>query len=234
MTAKPKPPKEKPRILFVEDDPIIRQLVKHHLEKAGYECELAEDGDKGHDLAFQNQYDAVLVDLGLPLRSGIELIEEMRSAGKTWPIIVYTALDDEQTKISSLELGADDHILKPTDLKEIVARIEGIMRHSHMEGMEELSAGGFILKPARREVYCRKRTITLSIREFQLLYYLGERVNKVVPKKELLEKVWGYKFAVQSNIVEIRFAHLQRALKIAFKKENLKAMGEKGFTMKRE
>jgi len=222
------------RVLFIEDDDVTRKLVKLTLEKSGFLCDVAEEGDEGLRMSLENDYDAVMIDLGLPFIPGLDIIEEIRKAGKTYPIVIYTSWFNIDSKVAALEKGADDYITKPLNPKEMDTRLRALIKRRHIANPQELSVGEMMLFPSTREVGCCDHRTRLSNREFQLLYYLAERKNTVVPKKELLEHVWGYTSETSSNVVEVHMSRLRKHLAEAFKKKNLYTLINQGFMLKDE
>ncbi|MFO1260518.1 MAG: response regulator transcription factor [Sphingomonadaceae bacterium] len=179
-------------ILVVDDEPAIRRLLSGVLERGGYQVELADTVRAALRIVEQGQVGAVLLDLGLPDRDGLEAIAAIR-AKHSLPIIVVTARDDTAEKITALDLGADDYVTKPFDSDELLARLRSALRRAGLaaEAVEVLSFGPLTLDRTRHEATCRGEPVTLTPREFAVLEALMEAGGRILTHTALLERVWG-------------------------------------------
>lgn len=205
------------RILVVEDDPNIRELLQYNLNKEGFEVKTAEDGQKGLEEIETKWPDLVILDLMIPRRDGLEICRIMRNTKELAhiPIIILTAKGEEIDRILGLEMGADDYVTKPFSIRELIARVKALFRRAHiLEKAEEeiLIRGKLIINTDNYEVALGDRKIDLTPKEFQLLYLLASRPGKVFTRDFLLEQVWGYEYLGDSRTVDVHIRHLRQKL----------------------
>jgi two-component system response regulator QseB len=200
------------RLLLVEDDPMIGRAVRQGLGGAGFAVDWVSDG-RSAELALANGvYDAAVLDLGLPGKDGMALLRELRARGNSLPVLVATARDAVPERIAGLNAGADDYVLKPFDLDELIARVRALLRRHSGSGLPQLVCGGLSLDPARREVTLDGQPVALSGREFALLEALMQRPGAVLSREQLEEAVYGWQQEIGSNAVEVHLHHLRRKL----------------------
>ncbi|MFA7586409.1 MAG: response regulator transcription factor [Novosphingobium sp.] len=180
------------RILVVDDEPAIRRLLSGILERGGYQVELAENVREAISAVERSRIDAVLLDLGLPDRDGLEAISAIRTKHDV-PIIVVTARDDTAEKIAALDLGADDYVTKPFDCDELLARLRSALRRSGKAGSADavLTFGPVMLDTAHHRATCREEPVMLTPREFSVLATLMEAGGRILTHAAILERVWG-------------------------------------------
>lgn len=201
------------RILVIEDDEGIRETLKHHLMAAGFAVQEAADGASGLRTARTSKPDLILLDLMLPGMSGVEVCRALRRSGST-PIIMVTAKDSEVDKVVGLELGADDYITKPFAVREVLARINAVLRRTRSQPDEDLApereaiGGFFIDRPARR-VKLDGTDVKLTAREFDLLSYLLANPGRVHSREALITRVWGPDFAGDHKTVDVHVRWLR-------------------------
>jgi two-component system, OmpR family, copper resistance phosphate regulon response regulator CusR len=200
------------RILIVEDSQRISSFLRKGLEEEGYTVETAVDGDEGLGLALEQEFDAAIVDVMLPRRSGIDLVRELREAGKAIPVLMLTARDRTESKIEGLDAGADDYLTKPFDFTELTARLRALLRRSGGVAGPVLRAGEIELDPATREVRRRGESVSLTPKEFALLEYLLRNVNRPLSRATLMEHVWGIRFDPGTNVVDVFINSLRNKL----------------------
>jgi two-component system response regulator QseB len=200
------------RVLVVEDDPMIGRAVSAGLRGTGYAVDWVQDGTSA-DLALGNEtYDVVLLDLGLPRRDGLDLLRTWRRVRKNLPVLVITARDSLAERVAGLDSGADDYLVKPFDLDELLARIRAVVRRHTGRGSPEISYGSVLLDSVRREVSFRGRTVDLSAREYAVFEVLMKEPGAVVSREKLEDAVYGWGEEVGSNSVEVHLHHLRRKL----------------------
>ncbi|HEY2250994.1 MAG TPA: response regulator transcription factor, partial [Planctomycetaceae bacterium] len=183
----------RPCILIVEDDAAIRRGVVDALRFAGYEPVEAADGKAGLELALSRSYDLVLLDLVLPGRGGLEILREVRTNRHTQPVIILTARGEENDRVAGLQLGADDYVVKPFSVKELLARIEAVLRRSPERPREllQIELPGLVADLARCEIrYNDGGRAELSDKELELLRYLATHAGRAISREELLQRVW--------------------------------------------
>jgi DNA-binding response OmpR family regulator len=200
------------RILIVEDSQRISSFLRKGLEEEGYSVDAAADGDVGLTKALEQEFDAAIVDVMLPGRSGIELVRQLREAGKPMPVLMLTARDGTENKIEGLDAGADDYLTKPFDFTELTARLRALLRRSGGVAGPVLRAGDVELDPATREVRHRSELVSLTPKEFSLLEYLLRNLNRPLSRATLMEHVWGIRFDPGTNVVDVFINSLRNKL----------------------
>ena len=198
------------RLLLVEDDPMIGRAVRQGLDDAGFTVDWVTDG-RAAELAIGNGvYDLALLDLGLPGKDGMAVLRELRGRRDPLPVLIISARDAVADRIEGLNAGADDYVLKPFDLDELVARVRALLRRPVDGAMPLLECGDLTLDTVRREVRRAGREIQLSAREFALLQALMQRPGAVLSREQLEDAVYGWGEEVGSNAVEVHLHNLRR------------------------
>ena len=200
------------RLLVVEDDPLIGRAVVNGLREAGYAVDWVRDGAAAELALSTTVYDLVVLDLGLPRKDGLEMLRGLRRAGNDVAVLIVTARDGLADRVTGLDLGADDYLVKPFDLDELLARSRAIVRRRLGRTSPEISYGSLTLDPVRRRVVFRGQTVDLSAREFAVLEALMKEPGAVVSREKLEEAVYGWGEEVGSNTVEVHLHHLRRKL----------------------
>lgn len=215
------------RLLVVDDEESIVTLLQFNLEQAGYEVETAKDGAEGLELAKQQPFDLIVLDLMLPEMDGIDVCKQLRISKVQTPILMLTAKDDEFDKVLGLELGADDYMTKPFSPREVVARIRAILRRAAQanqqpQSIEDVSEmiriGEVDIFPENYEVNCRGQALSLTPKEFELLLYLANHKGRVLTRDQLLNAVWDYEFVGDTRIVDVHISHLREKIEPNTKK----------------
>ncbi|TML05682.1 MAG: response regulator transcription factor [Actinobacteria bacterium] len=199
------------RVLVVEDDDEIAQVLQRSLRLEGYEVRIASDGEQA--LAMHAEYvpDVVILDLGLPKLDGIDVAKKVRGADDV-PILMLTARDAVEARVEGLDSGADDYLVKPFERQELLARLRALLRRRPPRGSASLVVGDLSLNPDTHEVTRADRVVELTQREFELLEYLMRNERIVVPRQRLLEEVWGYDPFATTNTIEVFVSNLRRKL----------------------
>lgn len=201
------------KILIVEDHADVASLLKRGLEYERFTVDMAEDGQEALEMLRQISYELVILDLMLPKVDGIEVLEKVRSQGNNTPILVLTAVADQDTKVKLLHAGADDYLEKPFLFNELLARVHAIIRRSTQAPKKQvLQVGELLLNPATREVFRGKEKIVLRKKEFMLLEYLMRYPGEVISRTDLLEHVWDFNSDVFSNTIETHIVSLRSKL----------------------
>ena len=205
----------KKRILLVDDDPNIRQLVNLYLEKEGFEVSMADRGDEALKQFRSAPPNLMLLDVMLPGMDGWQVLREARKASNI-PIIMLTAKDEVFDKVLGLELGADDYLAKPFDMKELVARIKAVIRRYQApeapEGSRELVFPGLTVNIGQYAVTFLGKELEMPPKELELLYFLASHPNQVFTREQLLEQVWGYDYFGDSRTVDVHVKRLREKL----------------------
>jgi two-component system, OmpR family, response regulator len=200
------------RILVVEDDPDLNRQISGALEDAGYVVDKAMDGEEGHYLGETEPYDAVVLDLGLPVLDGVSVLEKWRRADKKMPVLILTARDRWSDKVAGFDAGADDYVAKPFHMEEVLARIRALVRRSAGHATSELSCGELSLDTKSARVTVKGMPVKLTSLEFRLLSYLLHHKGKVVSRTELVEHLYDQDFDRDSNTIEVFVGRLRKKL----------------------
>jgi two-component system, OmpR family, response regulator len=200
------------RILVVEDDPNLNRQLVQALGDAGYVVDKAEDGEEGHYLGDTNPYDAVILDLGLPIIDGVSVLEKWRRAGRKMPVLILTARDRWSDKVSGFDAGADDYVVKPFNMEEVLARIRALVRRSAGHASTELVCGPVTLDTKGARVLVNGMAVKLTSQEYRLLEYLMMHGGKVVSRNELVEHLYDQDFDRDSNTIEVFVGRLRKKL----------------------
>lgn len=211
------------RILIVEDEEKIARFIELELKFEGYDVDKALDGRTGLAMALENQYDLIALDLMLPGLNGMEVLRRIRQVSQV-PVILLTARDSTMDKVAGLDAGADDYITKPFAIEELLARIRAVHRNRSRNAGEEpvrkeaaiMAVGPVTLNESSREVLVSERAVELTKREFDLLCFLMRNKGLVLSRDTLLEKIWGYDYAGETNVVDVYVRYLRQKLEEPF------------------
>ena len=223
------------KILIVEDEAKIARFIELELAHEGYETDKAEDGRKGLELAESGVYDLVLLDIMLPGLNGLEVLRRLRRTSDV-PVIVLTARDAVMDKVSGLDMGADDYVTKPFAIEELLARIRLALRRrgSSKAAGETLVCGDLSLSVPRHEVKMCGEEIDLTSREFSLLQVLLENKNVVLSRDSLLEKVWGYDYMGETNVVDVYVRYLRSKIDNVYGQNVIQTVRGVGYVIRDE
>jgi DNA-binding response OmpR family regulator len=199
------------RVLIVEDDMDIADVLRRSLRNEGYEVKTSADGIEALDVAAGFVPDLVVLDLGLPGMDGVEVCRRLRSDGDV-PILMLTARAETEDRVTGLDSGADDYLIKPFERQELLARIRALLRRRPPRGSASLEVGDLTLNPDTREVRRGEREVELTNREFELLEFLMRNERLVVSRERLLDEVWGYDPMAATNTIDVFISNLRRKL----------------------
>ena len=200
------------RILLVEDDNLLGDGIQAGLGQAGFGVDWAKDGVAGELSLKTGEYAGVVLDLGLPRLSGLELLQRLRAGGNRMPVLILTARDAVEDRVKGLDAGADDYVVKPFDLSELAARLRALVRRSRGEAAPTLRVGELELDPAARSVTFRARPVELSLREFTLLQELMLNAGRVLSREQLSQRLYAWNEEIESNAIEVHVHHLRKKL----------------------
>lgn len=200
------------RLLLVEDDPMIGEVLLQVLRGQHYAVDWVRDGVMANEALKSEHYDLVLLDLGLPKRDGLEVLRLLRTSHNAVPVLIATARDGVAQRIAGLDAGADDYVLKPYDIDELLARLRALLRRSAGRGEPVFEHKGVSLNPATREALVDGQPVTLSAREWAVLEPLLARPGAVLSRTQLEEKLYGWKDDISSNAVEVYIHNLRKKL----------------------
>jgi DNA-binding response OmpR family regulator len=221
----------KPRVLVVEDDSEIAEVLRRSLRLEGYEVKIADDGVGALEESSLFEPDAVVLDLGLPRLDGMEVCRRLRSEGDV-PILMLTARDGVDARVEGLDSGADDYLVKPFERQELLARLRALLRRRPPRGSGFITVGDLRLNRDTREVARADRDFELTGREFELLEYLMRNERLVVSREALLDDVWGYAPFAETNTVDVFVSNLRRKLEAGGEPRMLHTVRGAGYTLR--
>ncbi|PTD95565.1 response regulator [Pseudothauera lacus] len=204
------------RLLLVEDDPRLATQVDTALRAAGYAVDNADNGRDALHLGTQEDYDAVVLDLGLPLLDGLSVLRGWRNGGRSMPVLILTARDAWHEKVDGIDAGADDYLTKPFHMEELLARLRALIRRAAGQASAEISCGAVVLDTRRGQVTANGQAMLLTSHEFRLLAYLMHRRGQIVSRTELVEHLYAQDFDRDSNTIEVFIARLRKKLPTGF------------------
>jgi DNA-binding response OmpR family regulator len=220
-------------ILLVEDEVKLAKFVELELGFEGYQVSVANDGLTGLTMARESSPDLILLDWMLPGMTGLEICRRLRSTGDKTPIILLTAKDEVSDRVAGLDAGADDYVVKPFSVEELLARVRARIRSkSNEDGEDNLEFEDLKLNRSTREVYRNGRLIELTAKEFDLLEYLLRHPRQVITRDKILEEVWGYDFMGDSNIIEVYVRYLRLKLEANDEKRLIKTVRGVGYVLR--
>jgi len=200
------------RVLLIEDDRMIGTAVAHALKDAAYAVDWVTDGLSAIQAAEVETYELALLDLGLPKADGREVLRKLRALGRKLPIIIVTARDGIEDRIDGLDLGADDYLIKPFEIRELLALMRAVLRREGSGAPARMTNGTIALDPATREASCLDRSATLTAREFALLQALLARPGAILSRSEFERQIYGWNEEVESNAIEFLIHTIRRKL----------------------
>ena len=218
-------------ILIVEDEANISDFVKGELEYEGYNVCIKEDGREGLEEALKNEYDLIILDVMLPSMNGFEICRRLKRE-KQSPIIMLSAKDSVMDKVNGLQIGADDYIAKPFALEELLARIEVVFRRQDNLNNYIIKFKDITINKSSRVVKRDGNEINLTNKEYELLMILIENKDKVVTREELLEKIWGYGYEPETNVIDVYIRYLRAKLNNENKEEYIQTVRSVGYIMR--
>jgi two-component system OmpR family response regulator len=200
------------RVLVVEDDPDLRRQLAEALEEVGYAVDAADNGEDGHHLGDTEPYDAVILDLGLPVIDGVTVLERWRRADRSMPVLILTARDEWREKVAGFDAGADDYVTKPFRLEEVLARVRALIRRSTGHSSDILACGPLTIDTRAARVEVDGGSVKLTGQEYRLLAYLAHHQGKVVSRTELTEHIYDHDFDLDSNTIEVFVGRVRRKI----------------------
>jgi two-component system response regulator PhoP len=221
------------RLLVLEDEPALREMLVQQFRAAGFAVDQAADGVEGEFAGQEYPIDVAVVDLGLPRRSGLDAIRAWRKAGRSFPVLILTARDSWQEKVSGLDAGADDYVTKPFRFEEVLARVQALLRRSAGWSQPLIACGAIELDTRAQEVRVSGAPVELTAFEYRLLEYLMLRAGQVVSKAELTEKLYEQDFERDSNTIEVFIGRLRRKLDPDDRHQPIETLRGRGYRVAR-
>ena len=200
------------RILVIEDEVELQNAIRTRLESEGYMVDSSGDGNEGYFFATEYPLDAAIVDIGLPGMSGIDIIKQLRTDGSALPILILTARSRWQEKVEGLEAGADDYLVKPFQMEELLARLKALLRRAAGSPKSELCCGGICINPAAQQVTLDSAPVEVTAYEYRLLEYLMRHASEVVSKTTLSDYLYPHDDDRDSNVIEVLIGRLRKKL----------------------
>ncbi|PKO50251.1 MAG: DNA-binding response regulator [Betaproteobacteria bacterium HGW-Betaproteobacteria-20] len=202
------------RLLLVEDDLILKDGLERAFTKSGYAVDVIADGDSANKLLAYQEYDVIVLDLGLPKLNGFEVLKRLRARGNTTPVLILTALEDTQNRVKGLDSGADDYLTKPFELAELEARVRALIRRGVSGGSAKIHFGDLSFDTTNRQCFFKEVVLSLSPREVALLELLMLKAAKVVSKTKILEHMCNWDEALSENAIEVNVSRLRKKLNV--------------------
>lgn len=221
-------------VLLIEDDPSVRTLVRAVLEKNENSVDQAETANDGEELAFNNEYDIIILDLGLPDGDGYEICKNIRDHDITTPVLILSAEHETDVKIKCLKVGADDYLTKPFNTEELIARLEAITRRSDGGTERIITCGELEVKLLDREFSVNDNKVDLTNNEFNLLVYLMKNKNQIISQDEIAENVWDIHFDTQTNYINVYISYLRKKIRDHTETDYIETVRKKGFVLRCE
>lgn len=218
------------KILIVEDEIKLNKALSTGLQNHGYAVDSAYDGEEGEKLARINAYDLILLDVMMPKRDGIEVCKNLRAAGKKTPILMLTAKDAINDRVTGLDSGADDYLIKPFAFEELIARIRTLFRRAPLTTADILDLDDLHLDTRTQQVSINKKEISLTLREYGLLEYFLRNKDTVLTRGDLLEHVWDINYDSLSNVVDVHLKNLRKKLPKKYA-QRIKTIWGKGYKL---
>lgn len=200
------------RILVVEDDADLSRQLKDALKDVGYAVDVANDGEEGHHLGDTEPYDAVILDLGLPVIDGVSVLQKWRADGKKFPVLILTARDQWSEKVAGFDAGADDYLTKPFHTEELMARLRALLRRAAGHTTDTIDIGDLSVDNRSARAFVNGMSIKLTSHEFRLLSYMATHRGRVISRTELVEHIYDQDFDRDSNTIEVFVGRLRRKI----------------------
>ncbi len=218
------------RVLIIEDEVrIARNITKVLDEEYSWAVDICTDGEDGRHMAMTNPYDLIILDLGLPKVGGLEILRDLRDGGMTTPVLILTARDDTRDVIQGLETGSDDYMVKPFDMRELMARCKALVRRSYGRVAPVIEIADISINTARHQVMFRGKPVRLSAMEYRLLEYLAMRAGEVVSKADIAEHLYSSYSENFSNVVEVYVSSLRKKLGSGPNREVIHTLRNQGY-----
>jgi two-component system, OmpR family, response regulator len=220
------------RILVIEDDPTVGQYVKRGLEEHRWAVDLMTDGEEGERRASSEAYDLIVLDMRLPGKSGLDVLQSLRAKGFERPVLVLTAQDAVDAKVTTLRAGADDYVTKPFAFEELLARVEALARRPRALASPVLRVGDLEIDQATREVRRSGVPIEVTPKEYTVLEYLARHAGRVMSRTLITEYAWGYHFDPGTNIVDVVINHLRKKVDAGHSRKLITTVRGVGYVLK--
>ncbi len=222
------------RILVVEDDVDLNELIRRRLKKEGYGADGCFDGEEALNYLSSADYDLMITDIMMPRQDGLSLVRQLRQQGNSMPVIFLSARDSVEDRVTGLDVGADDYLIKPFAFEELLARIRVLLRNPPQNRSAVLTVGDLTLDQDTREVRRGSQKITLSSREFSLLRYMMLNSGIVLSRSTLEEHIWDFDYSGSSNVIDVYIRYLRRKIDDPYERKLIHTVRGMGYVLKEE
>lgn len=222
------------RLLIVEDEKDLRDIVKKRLTKESYSVDACGDGLEAQDYIAVTSYDVIILDIMLPGKDGLEILKELRQEGDDTPVLMLTARDGIEDRVRGLDLGADDYLVKPFSFEELLARIRVLMRRTTSAVSNRLVVGNLILDRDTRKVERDGKELKLSSKEFMVLEYLMRNPNIILSRNQIEQSVWSYDFEGGSNVIDVYIRYLRKKIDEGFETKLIHTVRGAGYVLRED
>jgi DNA-binding response OmpR family regulator len=220
------------RLLVVEDEPSLLSIITKRLKEEGYGVDSAKDGREGENYISSAEYDCIILDIMIPFQDGLTLLRKIRAKNISAPVLLLTAKDSIDDRVTGLDSGADDYLVKPFSFDELLARVRAMLRRHKDKKNTTLSVGDLEMDTITREVQRGGKAIELTSKEYSILEYFLRNKNRVLTKSQIAEHVWNYDFEYNSNIVEVYVRYLRRKMDEEFENKLIHTIRGGGYVIK--
>jgi DNA-binding response OmpR family regulator len=220
------------RLLVVEDEPSLLSIITKRLKEEGYGVDSAKDGREGENYISSAEYDCIILDIMIPFQDGLTLLRKIRAKNISAPVLLLTAKDSIDDRVTGLDSGADDYLVKPFSFDELLARVRAMLRRHKDKKNTVLSVGDLEMDTITREVQRGGKVIELTSKEYSILEYFLRNKNRVLTKSQIAEHVWNYDFEYNSNIVEVYVRYLRRKMDEEFENKLIHTIRGGGYVIK--
>lgn len=202
------------KVLIVEDEEMLNNIIAKRLKVESMIVDQCYNGEDGLDYITTSSYDVIIMDIMMPKLDGLAVVRQMRAEGNKTPVLFLTAKDSLQDKVDGLNLGADDYLVKPFEFDELIARVYALARRSRNQAVEDILAGPLRINQKSRSVWLHEVPITLTAKEFDLLFYLASNPNIVLSRQQILDHVWEYDYESYSNLIDVYIKDLRKKIDV--------------------
>lgn len=220
------------RILVIEDERKVASFIRKGLSEEMYAVDVAHDGEEGVQICQENTYDAIILDINLPKKDGLQVLQELRSIGIATPVLMLTARASTQDRVKGLDLGADDYLTKPFHFEELAARVRSLLRRTSTEKTTMLTCGDLSLDTVTHRAYRGGKEIDLTTKEYSLLEYLIRNKSRVLSRSLIQQHVWSYSFDTESNIIDVYVKRLRNKINDEGKQRLIRSVRGVGYIMR--
>ncbi|MBQ2847270.1 MAG: response regulator transcription factor [Clostridia bacterium] len=220
------------RILIAEDEKSLNRILAKQLKAAGYSVDCAFDGEEADDFLFSGEYDAAVFDIMMPKLDGISLVKKMRSRGDATPVLFLTARDSIEDRVTGLDIGADDYLVKPFAIEELLARLRVMLRKNSEHKSSVITVDNLVIDTSSMEVRRNGKVIKLSAKEYELLHYMAVNCGIVLSREKIENHIWNYDYEGGTNVVDVYIRYLRKKIDEDFETKLIHTVRGAGYTLK--